>query len=85
MKFRPGSVLIGLAISAVIFAGASFFAPIAARAIPLVCIAALVLAAYDWVWLRRHRGDLAVTQLAPQIAGRDVPFEVVLRAKNAGS
>jgi uncharacterized protein (DUF58 family) len=85
MKFRPGPVLIGLAISAVVVAGASFFAPVAARAIPLLCIAALILAAYDWVWLRRHRGDLSVTQLAPQIAGRDVPFEVVLRAKNAGS
>ena len=85
MKFRPGPVLIGLAISAVVFAGASFFAPVAAWVIPMLSFAALVLAAYDWMWLRRNRGNLSVTQLAPQIAGRDVPFEVVLRAKNAGS
>jgi uncharacterized protein (DUF58 family) len=85
MKFRPGPVLIGLAVSAVVFAGASFFAPVAARAIPLLCVAAFVLAASDRLWLNRHRGDLFVTQIVPQLAGRDAPFEVRLRVKNSGS
>jgi uncharacterized protein (DUF58 family) len=85
MKFRPGPTLIGLAMAAAALAGAAFYLPIAARAIPLLCIAAVILAVYDRVWLVRHRGDLAVTQTAPQIAGRDVPFEVVLRVKCAGT
>jgi uncharacterized protein (DUF58 family) len=85
MKFRPGPVLIALALSAVVFAAASFFAPVAARAIPLVCVAALILATYDRVWIGRHRNDLTVTQIVPQIAGRDVPFDVVLRAKSSGT
>ncbi len=85
MKFRPGPVLIALAISAVAFAAASFFAPVAAWAIVPLVIAALGMAVYDGIWLGRHFGDFAVTQIAPQIAGRDVPFEIVLRAKNSGN
>ncbi|HEV8000817.1 MAG TPA: DUF58 domain-containing protein, partial [Planctomycetaceae bacterium] len=85
MKFRPGPVLIGLAISAVVFAGAAFFAPVAAKAIPLLCVVALVLALYDWWWLGRHRGDLSITQVVPQLAGRDAAFEVALRVKNSGA
>ncbi len=81
MKVRPGPVLIGLAISAVVFAGAAFYSPVAAKAIPLVCVAAVVLAVYDRLWLARHRGDLSVTQIAPQVAGRDAPFEVALRVR----
>jgi len=59
MKVRPGPVLIGLAISAVVFAGAAFYSPVAAKAIPLVCVAAVVLAVYDGLWLNRHGGDLS--------------------------
>ncbi len=85
MKFRPGPVLIGLAISAVVLAGAAFFAPIAVKGIPLLCIAALVLGIYDTWWLARHRRDLSVSQVVPQIAGRDATFDVKLRVKNSGS
>jgi len=85
MKFRPGPVLIGLAIATVVLAGASFFSSVAAWGIPPLCIAGLGLAIYDGAWLARHRGDLSVTQIAPQIAGRDVPFEVVLRARISSS
>jgi uncharacterized protein (DUF58 family) len=85
MKFRPGPALIGLAAAAVVLAGASFFAPWAASGIPLLAITALTLGAYDWIWLGRHRGDLSVTQAVPQIAGRDVSFEVALRVKGPAS
>ncbi len=84
MTVRPGPVLIGLAISAVVFAGAAFYAPIAAKAIPLICVAAFVLAAYDRIWLTRHRGNVSVTQIVPAVAGRDVPFEVALRVRCEG-
>jgi uncharacterized protein (DUF58 family) len=85
MMYRPGPVLIGLAIAAVAFAGASFFSPVAVRGIPIICVAAFVLAAYDRMWLGRHRGDLSVTQTVPPVAGRDVPFDVALRAISPGS
>jgi uncharacterized protein (DUF58 family) len=84
MKVRPGPVLIGLAISAVVFAGAAFYSPVAAKAIPLVCVAAVALAVYDGLWLNRHRGDLSVTQVVPPVAGRDAPFEVALRVRCEG-
>jgi uncharacterized protein (DUF58 family) len=83
MKFRPGPTLIGLAIAAVLLASAAFYAPAAARAIPIILVAGAILAVYDRLWLGRHRGDLSVTQTAPQLAGRDVPFEVGLRVQCA--
>jgi uncharacterized protein (DUF58 family) len=85
MKFRPGPALVGLAIGSVFLACLAFFVPAAARGIPLLCVAAFVLAAIDRIWLGRHRGDLSVTQIAPAVAGRDVPFELSLRVSNAWS
>jgi uncharacterized protein (DUF58 family) len=79
MKFRPGPVLIGLAVAAVMLAGSAFFVPTAARGIPVLLLAAFGLSAFDAIWLRRHRNDIVVTQTVPRVAGRDVPFEVVLR------
>ena len=84
MKFRPGPVLIALAVAAAMSAGSAFFVPFAAWAIPLLLLAAFGLSVYDAIWLRRHRNDVAVTQTVPRTAGRDVPFEVVLRLENKG-
>ncbi len=84
MKFRPGPLLIGLAVAAVIFAGVSFYEPLAVRMIPIICVVAFVLTAYDRIWLGRHRADLSVGQIVPQVAGRDCPFESALKIKNSG-
>jgi uncharacterized protein (DUF58 family) len=82
MKYRPGPNLLGLAAGAVTATGVSFFVPAAAwLLVPLVLVAAY-LAIHDYVWLRRHQSDLRVTREMPPVAGRDVPFDVVLHCRN---
>jgi uncharacterized protein (DUF58 family) len=84
MTLRPGRNLLGLAAASVVLAAVAFYLPAVAWLILPLLIAAGTLSAYDGFWLRRHQSDLAVTRELPQIAGRDVPFDVTLRCVNRG-
>jgi uncharacterized protein (DUF58 family) len=84
MILRPGRNLVGLAVAAVVFSALAFYLPGAAWLLLLLLIAAICCGAYDVRWLRVHRSDLVVERELPQVAGRDVPFEVTLRCTNRG-
>jgi uncharacterized protein (DUF58 family) len=84
MTLRPGRNLLWLAAAGVMLSAAAFYVPAAAWLLIPLLIAAVALAIYDGVWLRRHRADLVVSRDIPQVAGRDVPFDVTLRCVNKG-
>ncbi|HUE15836.1 MAG TPA: DUF58 domain-containing protein [Planctomycetaceae bacterium] len=84
MTLRPGRNLLGLAAASVLLAAVAFYLPAASWLLLPLLFAAGTLAAYDGFWLRRHQSDLAVSRDLPQIAGRDVPFDVTLRCVNRG-
>jgi uncharacterized protein (DUF58 family) len=84
MTLRPGRNLLGLAAASVVLAAVAFYLPAAAWLLLPLLLAAGTLAAYDGFWLRRHQSELVVSRGLPQIAGRDVPFDVTLRCVNRG-
>lgn len=84
MILRPGWTMLALAAAAVFLSATAFYLPTAAWLVLPLVMAAVALAAYDAIWLKRHQSELAVSRDVPQIAGRDVPFDVTLRCINGG-
>jgi uncharacterized protein (DUF58 family) len=84
MTFRPGLNLLWLAAASVVLSAAAFYLPAAAWLLLPLLIAAVVLAIYDGIWLRRHQSELAVSRDIPQVVGRDVSFDVTLNCINKG-
>jgi uncharacterized protein (DUF58 family) len=84
MTLRPGRNLVGLSVAAVAFSAVAFYLPWAIWVLVPLAIAAVGCGIYDARWLQLHRSDLVVSREVPQIAGRDVPFDVTLRCVNRG-
>ena len=84
MTLRPGRNLVGLSVAAVVLSAVAFYLPWSIWLLVPLVIAALGCGIYDARWLRLHRWDLVVSREVPQIAGRDVPFDVTLRCVNRG-
>jgi uncharacterized protein (DUF58 family) len=84
MIVRPGPNLLWLSGAAVALSGIAFFIGGTAWVLAPLSLIAACAALYDAFWLRQHRSKLVVVRALPSVAGRDVPFDVVLRCSNTG-